>query len=145
MNGDFYLDLQEVMESADSAEVVSLFFPMFGKAVIIDTRSFGDQGPLVQIMPMVASPRERLRILRSLRPAFPRVNSLTVIPWPRYVNSLVTLGVWDRIVRRLAESGHDKAVVECASVLDELRRLEKAELGAVVSGQNYYTVWSSNH
>jgi hypothetical protein len=142
MNGNFYLDLQEVMESADSAEVVSLFFPMFGKAVIIDTRSFGDQGPLVQIMPMVASPRERLR---SLRPAFPRVNTLTVIPWPRYVNSLVTLGVWDRIVRRLADSGHDEAVVDCASVLDELRRLEKAELGAVVSGQNYYTVWSSNH
>ena len=145
MNGDFDLDLQEVLDNVDRAEVVSLFFPTFGKAVVIDTRSLGDQGPLVRIMPMVSSPRERLRSLRSLRPEFPRVNSLTVIPWPRYVNSLVSLGIWDRIVRRLADSGHDEAVVNCASVINELRWLEKAELAAVVLGKNYHTLWSSDH
>ena len=144
MDGEFNLDLQEVMDSVDSAEVVSLFFPTFGKAVVIDTRSLGDRGPLVRIMPMVSSPRERLWSLRSLRPEFPRVNSMTVIPWPRYVDSLVTLGVWDRIVERLAGSGHDEAVADCASVIDELRCLEKAELAAVVLGENYHTVWSSD-
>ena len=144
MDGEFNLDLQEVMDSVDNAEVVSLFFPTFGKTVLIDTRSLGDQGPLVRIMPMVSSPRERLRSLRSLRPEFPRVNNLTVIPWTRYVHSLVTLGVWDRIVTRLADSGHDGAVVDCASVINELGRLEKAELAAIVLGENYHTLWTSN-
>ena len=143
MDGEFNLDLQEVMDSVDNAEVVSLFFPTFGKAVLIDTRSLGDQGPLVRIMPMVSSPRERLWSLRSLRPEFPRVNSMTVIPWPRYVDSLVTLGVWDRIMRRLAVAGHSDPLTTCDALLRDLRRLERDEMAAVLRGDNYHTLWSA--
>jgi hypothetical protein len=120
-----------------------LFFPMLGKAVVIDTRSSETEGPLVQIMPLVASPQERIRILRRLRPRFPRIRDLTVIPWPRYVNSLVTLGIWDRITYRMAASGHEKASIACVTVLDQLRDLEQRELAEVVNGQNYHTLWSA--
>ncbi len=78
-----------------------------------------------------------------MRSGFPRIESLTVIPWPRYVDSLVSLGVWDRIVARLAASGHDDAAGACDEVLLELRRLEKAELAAVLSGATYHTIWSA--
>ena len=144
MDGEFVLDIEDVIESVESAEVMSLFFPTFGKAVVIDTRSTDTQGPMVRIMPMVASPQERLRSLRRLRPGFPRVRGLTVVPWPRYVDSLVTLGVWDRVVQRFAEAGQDGSVAECEGVLRELRMLEKAELSAVVQGDNYHTLWSAN-
>ena len=143
MDGSFELDLEEVIECVGNAEVMSLFFPTFGKSVVIDTRSTLEQGPMVRIVPIVASPQERLHSLRRLRPGFPRLRSLTVIPWPRYVNSLVTHGIWDRIVGRFVEAGQDNAVGECETVLSELRRLEKAELAAVVTGENYSTVWSS--
>ena len=144
MDGDFVLDIEDVIESVERAEVMSLFFPTFGKAVVIDTRSTDTQGPMVRIMPMVASPQERLRSLRRLRPGFPRVRGLTVVPWPRYVDSLVTLGVWDRVVQRFAKAGQDGSVAECEGILSELRMLEKAELSAVVQGDNYHTLWSAD-
>lgn len=143
MDGNFGLDLQDVMATIDKAEVISLFFPTFRRAVVIDTRSNEDEGPMVRIMPMVASPQERLRTLRRLRRRFPPLHSLTLIPWPRYVDSLVRLGVWQRIVNRFAASGHEQAVKTCGEVLEGLRQLEKDELIAAVRAVNYRTIWSA--
>ena len=142
MKGDFEVDLQEVIDCVETAEVMSLFILTLGKAVVIDTRSSEAEDPLVRIMPLVASPRERIRLQR-LRPGFPRVRDLMVIPWPRYVNSLVTLGIWDRITERFVDSGYEEAAAACVSVLEELRLLEKQKLAEVVRGQNYHTLWSS--
>jgi hypothetical protein len=144
MEGDFEVDLQEVIDCVKTAEVMSIFIPTLRKAVVIDTRSSEAEGPLVRIMPLVASPQERVRSLRRLRPGFPSVRDLTVIPWPRYVNSLVTLGIWDRIIKRFVDSGYQEAATACVAVLEELRRLEKEELAEVVRGQDYHTLWSSS-
>lgn len=143
MDNDFVFDLDEIMNSINSAEVMSIFFPTFRKAVIIDTRSNADTRPMVKIMPMVASPQERLRSIRRLRPGFPRVHNLTVVPWPRYVDSLVSLGLWGRIVRRFDESGEADMVKQCEEVLADLKRLEKEEMAAVIRGDNYQTIWSA--
>ena len=143
MDDDLDEDLDELMSSIDSSEVMSLFFPTFRKAVVIDTRHSDDEGPLIRIMPMAASPQERMRSIRRLRPKFPRLRNLTLIPWFRYVDSLVRLGVWDRIVQRFKDSGHEEAIAACDSLLEELRRLEQAELVAVVLGENYHTIWSA--
>ena len=142
MDGDFVLDLEDVIENIENSEVMSFFFPTFRKALVIDARSNAEEGPLVRIMPMVASPQERAKSIRRLRPGFPRVRALTVIPWPRYVESLVNLGIWDRIVQRLARSGHQDTAAFDAT-LQELRRLEQAELAAVVRGESYHTLWSA--
>ena len=142
MDDDFVLDIDEIMKNIDAAEIMSVFFPTFRKAVVIDTRSNDTDGPMIRLMPMAASPQERLRSIRRLRPGFPRVHGLTLIPWPRYVDSLVTLGVWDRIVRRFKDAGQTEAVEACAKTLSELRQLEKEEFAAVVRGENYHTIWS---
>ena len=143
MDGDFVLDLDDVIESVEGAEVMSLSFLTFNKALVIDTRSNGVDGPLVCVKPLVGSPQERIRNIRNMRSGFPRIESLTVIPWPRYVDSLVSLGVWERIVARLAASGHSDPAGACDEVLVELRSLEKAELAAVLSGDTYHTIWSA--
>ena len=144
MDGDFVLDLEDVNDSVEHAEVMSLSFPKFNKALVIDTRSNSADGPLVCIMPMVGSPQERIRSIRKLREDFPRIESLTVIPWARYIDSLVSLGVWDRIVGRLAASGHSAPNDVCSALLRDLRRMEKAEIADVLSGDNYHTIWSAN-
>ena len=143
MDGDLEQDLHEVMKKIDDAEVVSLFFPTLRKAVVIDTRSNEIDGPMIRIMPMVASPQERVRSITKLRSEFPRVKNLTLIPWPRYVDSLANLGVWDRVVKRLKDTGYEEAVSTCQEVLEELRRLEKVELASVVRGENFHTIWSA--
>ena len=143
MDDDFVLDLDEVKKNIDAAEIMSVFFPTFRKAVVIDTRSNTTDGPMIRLMPMAASPQERLRSIRRLRPGFPRVHSITLIPWPRYVDSIVSLGIWERIVQRFSSAGQTEAVQRCEGILSELRRLEKEEFAAVVRGENYHTIWSA--
>ena len=144
MDEDFAHELEEMLESIATAEVMSVYFPTLWKSVVLDTRSSEKEGPMVSVMPMVASPQERLRNIRRLRPNFPRLNNLTLIPWVRSVDSLVRLGVWDRLVQRFKDSGHQEAVDACGSVLDELKRLERAELFSAVQGNNYHTIWSAD-
>ncbi|MBI4233667.1 MAG: hypothetical protein HY686_04415 [Chloroflexi bacterium] len=142
MDGDFRINLEEAARTIATADVLSLFFPMVGKALLLDTRYTAEEGPLVKVVPMATSIAERLRSLRRLRPQFPRPESLTVIPWYRSVDSLVRLGLFQRIVQRFVESGHPKAVQACYQAVEELRRHERLELAAVLRGDNYRTIWA---
>ncbi len=145
MDDEFVYNPDEIKKNIQEAQVMSVFFPTFRKAFVIDTRSNESDGPMVKIMPMAASPQERLRSLRRLRPGFPRLHNISLIPWPRYVDSLVRVGIWDQIVQRFADLGYQDIVRECELALTELRRLEKAELAAVVMGDNYHTIWSARN
>ena len=142
---DFAVDLEEVFENIDQAEVVSISFPTFNKSAVFDTRSSEAEGPMIRVMPMVSSPRERIRSVRRLRPNFPRAKHLTVIPWHGYVNTLVQIGIWDRVVGRLTGSGQQDAAEVCSAILNELRQHEKTEMTAAVLGDNYHTIWSSRN
>ncbi|HCH08001.1 MAG TPA: hypothetical protein EYN72_06685 [Dehalococcoidia bacterium] len=144
MEGNFLFEIDEVLRNVQEAEVMSIFFPSFRRALIIDTRSNTDDGPMVRLMPMASSPQDRVRSIRKLRPGFPRLQNLTLIPWQRYVDSLVNLGVWEKIVKRIEESGDPKAIQACDAALTELRRLERQELVAAISGDNYQTIWSAS-
>jgi hypothetical protein len=144
MEGNFLFEIDEVLRNVQEAEVMSIFFPSFRRALIIDTRSNTDDGPMVRLMPMASSPQDRVRSIRKLRPGFPRLQNLTLIPWQRYVDSLVNLGVWEKIVKRIEESGDSKAIQACDAALTELRRLERQELVAAISGDNYQTIWSAS-
>lgn len=141
MDDEFALELDDILESIDSAEIMSLYFPTLWKTVVLDTRSNETHGPLVSVMPMVASPQERLKNIRRLRPGFTRVHNLTLIPWVRSIDSLVNHGIWQRIVDRFKRSGYLEAVAACDTVLEELRRLEKSEIAAAITGENYRTIW----
>ncbi|MBM3943882.1 MAG: hypothetical protein FJ317_00125 [SAR202 cluster bacterium] len=145
MDEDYGMDMTELLTSVDNAEVLSIFFPTFRKALIVDTRSNESQGPMVRIMPMAASPQERMRAIRRLRPGFPRLRNLTVVPWPRYVDSLVNQGIWQRIIGRFQAGGHAEALGQLHATLRELKRMERDELTSVVLGENYHTIWSSRN
>ncbi|MDA1188406.1 MAG: hypothetical protein O2854_01815 [Chloroflexi bacterium] len=144
MDEDYGLDMQDVLTSVDKAEVLSIFFPTFRKSLIVDTRTNESQGPMIRIMPMVASPQERMRAIRRMRPGFPRLRNLTVVPWPRYVDSLVNLGIWQRIVDRMESGGDTKALANIREAMTDLKRMEREELASVVSGENYHTIWSAS-
>ena len=143
MDGDFRVDLKEIIRNIETGEVISIYFPLLRKTLLIDMRYDVEDEPIIRLVPMVDSVEERLRSIRRLRPNFPRPESVTVIPWPKYVESLVRLGIWDKVLERLTASGHKSAVRACTKVLDELRALEHKELASVVLGENYYTLWES--
>ncbi len=143
MDGDFEFDVDEILTDLKGADVLSIFFPMFRKSLVLDLRSTEHSGPMVKIMSMVASPQERMRSIRRLRPGFPRRHSLSVIAWPRYVDSLRAHGIWQQLVERLKGAGHKRAAEYMDKALQELRRQEKAEMARVVMGDNYHTIWTS--
>ena len=143
MEGNFLFEMDEVFRNIQNAEVMSIFFPALRKALVVDTRFNETDGPLVRLLPMAGSPQERLRSIRRLRPGFPRLQNLTLIPWQRYVDSLVRTGVWAQIEDRIKESGDTKAIEACGAALSELRHLERRELRAVIVGEGYQTIWSA--
>jgi hypothetical protein len=142
MEGNFLFDIKDVIQNIGDAEVMSVFFPTFHRSLIIDTRFNSDTGPFVKLMPMARSPQDRMRSIRRLRPQFPRPSNLTLIPWERYVDSLVDSGVWDRIVDRVRESGDRDALASCEAALNTLRQMERDELIAAITGKDYHTLWS---
>lgn len=143
MEGNFLFEMDEVFRNVQNAEVMSIFFPALRMALVVDTRFNSTDGPMVRLLPMAGSPQDRLRSIRRLRPGFPRLQNLTLIPWQRYVDSLVTTGVWAKIEDRIRESGDVKAIEACDAALLELRQLERKELRAVITGEGYQTIWSA--
>ncbi len=144
MEGSFLFEMDEMFRNILKAEAMSIFFPTLRKALVVDTRFNSTEGPYVRLLPMAGSPQERLRSIERLRSGFPRLRNLTLIPWQRYVDSLVTTGVWAKIEERIEESGDAGAIEACRAALSELRRSERRELQAVIAGEGYQTIWSTS-
>lgn len=139
MDNDFRLDLSEILAAVEKAEVLTIFFPLLGQALLVDTRSDDVEGPLVQAVPMVASVEERVRSLERLRPRFGRPQGIVAIPWFRRVESLRELGVLTGIARRLVRTGG--CGVDCEAAFQALLRSEQKQLLAAVKGAAYQTLW----
>jgi hypothetical protein len=143
MDGDYRFDMDEIVRNIDSSEVISLFFPLLRKTLLLDTRVDIEDGPMVKVVPMVDSVEERFRVLKRMRPRLPKPDSIIVIPWPKHVNSLKRLGIWDRISERMASTGVQQAIRECENCFEVLLEHDQAELAAVITGENYYTLWEA--
>ena len=143
MDGSYGMDLDEIIQNIQTAEVICLHFPLLRKTLILDTRSDVEDPPLAKVVPMAKSVEDRFRSLRRLRPRFPQPEKVTIIPWPRYVDSLVRLGVWEKVVQRFADTGHADSIRSCERVLDQLRALEQKEIAAAITGKQYHTIWES--
>ena len=142
MGNNFFDELDEVKGSILEADVLSLFFPYFGKAILLDTRSNETDGPVIMLTEMVRSPQERIRSLERLRPGFPDVEKMILIPWVRYISTLVESGIWDSIVTRLEQSTFDDPDKSTEILLSELKKMERVELISAIKGPKYETIWS---
>ena len=68
---------------------------------------------------------------------------MVVIPWPKYITSLVSLGVADALAKRLSATGSVEVMRELRAAIEQLARLERQEMVAVIRGEsNYRTIWS---
>ncbi len=139
---NFFDDLDEVKRSILESNVISIFFPYFRKTILIDTRSSETIGPDIMLTDMVNSPQERIRSMEHLRPGLPELDKMILVPWVRYVGTLVDSGIWGAIIKRLEDCNLKNATDHGNQVLNELKTLENRELAAVVNGHEYQTIWS---
>lgn len=137
----FEIDIDAVQKNVDEAEVVSLYFPLLRKTLLIDTRTADGVTPLVCLVDMVQDAGERFRSLRRLRPQLPRPQSITLIPWTMRVESLRQTGVWAHLTARLSECGGAESLQSAADCFDELNTLERREIWRALTGEEYHTIW----
>ena len=140
-NNHFYDDLNDVKANILEADVISIFFPNFKKSVLVDTRSTETDGPSIMLTPMARSPRERIKSMEKLRPGFPEVKNMILIPWLRYIFSLEESGIWELLVNRLEQSTLLNSNSAANTILNELKNLENIELLEVIKGNTYQTIW----
>jgi hypothetical protein len=141
LDSDYRIDVSEVNRNIDVADVIALYFPLLRKTLLMDMRTNDVDGPMIRVVPMANTPEERFQSLLKMRPRFGRPESITIIPWPKYAASLVELGIWDRIVRRYADTGSAVSVRECERCHAELVKLEREELHRAITGDQYETLW----
>ena len=130
------LDLEAVCQNIAEAEVITLYFPLLGRTLLVDARCAPDTGTLVRVVPMARDTGERLRSLKRLRPTLPRPESITMIPWQMRVGSVASTGGWACLLRRI--DGQPAA----EACLEHLRMLERTEQLDAILGRRYEALWT---
>ena len=142
MNADFPVEMSELFNTIEKTEVLGILFPIIRHTLVVDTRTNAETGPMVAVLPMARGLEDRIRIIHRMRPQFPRPEQMDIVSWPKYISSLITLGVGNALAKRLAATGSVEVMREFRSAVEQLARLEKAEMVRVITGENYHTIWS---
>jgi hypothetical protein len=141
MDTEYELDLDAIIATVRSADVLAFRFVTVAERLLIDNRFSEADPPMVKLVPRAASAKERFKSLKILRPRFRLPDKITAIWWPRYVQGLVDSGIWAAIVQRIVDSGYPDAAQECEALFAELQGMERAELHRAIEGEGYQTLW----
>jgi len=142
MDQEFRIDLAEVRQSVARADVITVHLLYFRETLLLDARTSANEGPLARVRPAVDSIDERIKDLRNLRPRFGKPESLTYVPWPKYVISLKESGVWDVLVDRMVQAGNARIEEELERLYRRLRVDEWNEFRHAISGKGYKKIWA---
>ncbi len=132
------VDLEELKNVVDNADVFTIGFRLFPERLIIDTRSEGDAGPMVRIVEPVTSVEERFFWLGKERPQFGAPQRFTFFVWPHSVRYFEESGLGDIVRQRLASEDADRQLAESEQELVSLEH--RAEVDAIL-GRNYHSLW----
>lgn len=147
MDNAYNISSAKIIRALAEAEVMSIFFPQVGKALIVDTRHDAARGPVVLIDEMVSSAEERLQSVRRLRPEFKEIAQLTLAPWIGSTRAFSEQGILEAIVERFHAMGYHDAANDVMSVFQQLQRHERRLMRDLVAGdpQTTRTVWARTH
>lgn len=141
MDYDFGLDIDEIKRAIAEAEVLVVRFLLFEKRLLVDARHDELEGPLLKLVPRVGSAEERFRHLKEIRPRFPLPDRIVSFLWPRRVQSLETLGIWDELVQRFTTMGYGESVGRYQEVFEEMLREEWKATVDAIKGIGYQALW----
>jgi hypothetical protein len=132
------VDLEELKNVVDNADVFTIGFRLFPERLIIDTRSEGEAGPVVRVVEPVTSVEERFFWLGKERPQFGAPERFSFFIWPHSVRYFEESGLGELIRQRLSSEDADRQLAESEQSLYVLER--RAEVDAIL-GRNYHSLW----
>jgi hypothetical protein len=140
MSTEYGIDLDEIRRVIDAAEVLVVRFSITDRRLLVDTRTNETEGPLIRVVPPVASGEERFKALRALRPRFQAPERIMTFQWPRHARSLVESGLWEYLARRVVALGAPPG--DCDAAIRELIAAERElELAAIRGDESFKTLW----
>ena len=142
MNAGYGIDLDEVRRVIDSADVLVVRFSVTDRRLLVDARTSDAEGPMIRVVPPVASGQERFKALKMLRPRFRSPERILTFLWPRHARALQESGLWDHLARRLCALGGAETAAQCDEALRDLLAEERAvEVRAITGGEGFKTLW----
>jgi hypothetical protein len=140
---EYGIDLDEVRRVIDAADVLVVRFSVTDRRLLIDARTSESEGPLIKVVPPVASGEERFKSLKMMRPRFRTPQRILTFQWPRHARALREAGIWDHITRRLVALGREGTAAQCDEAFAQLVEEERcAELAAVRGDEGFKTLWA---
>lgn len=135
-------DADELIEVVAAAEVLVLAFPFCHERLLLDLRSDGVLGPLIEVVEPLGSPQERAVWLAERRPSLGAPDGSAFAFWPHSVGYLSTSEVVAAVVRRVRREHGLDAGPDLESVLHDLEVLERdCAVRAVSGGEGFETLW----
>ncbi len=137
------VDLPEIENIVQSADVFAGSFRLFPERLLIDTRHDDREMPMVAIVDPVESVQERFFWLGQHRPSLGLPKSFMFFYWPHSVGFLTESGVWAKIVERIVRSGFSGARETCDDALRDLVERERTATIDAINGARHQTLWSA--
>jgi hypothetical protein len=137
------VDMTEIGEIVNNADVFTIGFRLFPERLVIDTRHDDQETPMVAIVDPVESMQERFFWLGQHRPSLGMPDNFMFFFWPHSVGYLEESGVWEQIRKRIVGSNFEGAAETCDAALRDLREREHAATVEAIVGQRYQTIWSA--
>jgi hypothetical protein len=137
--------LLQVFASIDEAEILSIFFPLLRRALVVDARHTAHVGPLLAVAPQVASTAERIAWVAAARPDFGRPEFIMMLPWLKSIRSLTEHGIFLRLGELLVRNGlrPETATRMIRQAERELLQVERDNYIAMIRGEGCETVWEA--
>ena len=142
--------LGQVFSAMTEADVISIFFPLLRRALVIDLRrtkdgDAPDSAPMIRVLGQVNSMEERISSIEQLRPGMGKIRSMLGVPWLKSVRNLEEAGLVNRLIERLDQSGMHPAESTLAlrGAIDQLWKIERMAFVGLIRGEGYKTLWTA--
>ncbi len=122
-----------VLRNLHEAELMTLWFPLIGKVLVMDLRHNEREGPFIALDRVIGA-RERVRYLERLRPHFPTPDNLTFAQWWRSARGLETTGALDDLRGRLERMAWPQASSQLDRAYRQLIKDERSEALGLITG-----------
>ena len=138
--------LSQVFSAISEADVISIFFPLLRRSLVIDMRNAPETTPMVRVMGQVNSVEERITSIEQMRPGLGKIRSILAVPWLKSVRSLEEVGIADSLVERLAQGGMypPESAKALRDTVNQLWKIEMLAFNGLILGEGYKTLWTAN-
>jgi len=143
VDSSYHVDRAALSAAVAEHDHLVFRFQTIPQRLFLDFRTSPSEGPGVFVLPPANNFKDRMATILAVRPNFPRLRRINIVPWPLRVRSLERLGVIADVRRRLGDLDGFTALKQLDATLATLDAAETAEVRRAILGEGYRTLWNA--